>query len=89
MEKFIIDGQYGKLLAANNIDLQAVLKTADLPIDTFVHSTLKLSETEYFKMLNAIDEVAGDPYFPLNWLNQMIWKHSPHQFWLHFVAKMA
>ena len=26
MEKFVIDGQYGKLLAANNIDPQLVLR---------------------------------------------------------------
>lgn len=65
MEKFIIDGQYGKLLSANGVDLQQVLRRAELPIDTFAHPQLKLTEPEYFKMLEAVDEVAADPMLPI------------------------
>lgn len=65
MKKFVIDGQYGKLLAANNIDPKLVLRQADLPIDTFAHQFPKLSEADYFKMLETIDEIAKDPMLPI------------------------
>lgn len=65
MEKFVIDGQYGKLLAANNIDPKLVLRQANLPIDTFAHQFPKLNEDEYFRMLEAVDEIAGDPMLPI------------------------
>ncbi|MCR5525731.1 MAG: AraC family transcriptional regulator [Lactobacillus sp.] len=64
MEKFIIDGRYGKLLAANGIQPQAVLAKANLPMDTFAHEYLKLSESEYFAMISAINEVTDDPLLP-------------------------
>lgn len=61
MEKFIIDGRYGKLLAANGIDPRSVLNKASLPLDTFAHKSLKLTEKEYFTMIAAIDELTADP----------------------------
>lgn len=64
MEKFIIDGCYGKLLAANGINPQEILRIAKLPVDTFAHQQLKLTEQEYFAMINAIDSVTEDPLFP-------------------------
>lgn len=64
MEKFIIDGRYGKLLAANGINSQEILRIAKLPVDTFAHQQLKLTEQEYFAMINAIDSVTEDPLFP-------------------------
>ena len=65
MEKFIIDGRYGQLLLANGIDPSTVLKTAGLPIDTFTHQTIKLTETDYFKMVAAIDSLSTDPLLPV------------------------
>lgn len=65
MEKFVIDGQYGKLLAANNIDPQLVLRQAELPIDTFAHQFPKLSEAQYFRMLETVDKIARDPLLPI------------------------
>lgn len=64
MEKYIIDGRYGKLLAANGIDPQEILRIAKLPVDTFAHQQPKLSEQEYYAMINAIDAVTDDPLFP-------------------------
>ncbi len=64
MEKFIIDGRYGKLLAANGIKPQMVLTKANLPLDTFAHESLKLSEEQYFAMISAIDEIVNDPLLP-------------------------
>lgn len=65
MEKFIIDGQYPELLKAHGIDSQKVLKKAGLPIDTFAHPHPKLSEEQYFKMLDIIGKLSGDPMFPI------------------------
>ena len=65
MEKFVIDGQYGKLLADNHIDPKLVLRQANLPMDTFAHHFPQLSETDYFKMLEAVDEISGDPMLPI------------------------
>lgn len=64
MEKFIIDGRYGKLLAANGVDPHAVLIKADLPRNTFDHETIKLTEKEYLTMIEAIDELTHDPLMP-------------------------
>ncbi|HJF54603.1 MAG TPA: AraC family transcriptional regulator ligand-binding domain-containing protein [Limosilactobacillus coleohominis] len=64
MEKFIIDGLYGKLLAANGIKPQMVLTKANLPLDTFAHESLKLSEEQYFAMISAIDQITTDPLLP-------------------------
>ena len=64
MEKFIIDGRYGQVLMANGINPSAVLKGAGLPIDTFAHQRLKLTEADYFKMIDSIDSLAENPLLP-------------------------
>lgn len=64
MEKFIIDGRYGQVLIANGINPSAVLKAAGLPIDTFAHQRLKLTEADYFKMIDSIDSLAENPLLP-------------------------
>lgn len=63
MKKFIIDGRYGQLLAANGLNPHEVLKKAQLPIDTFAHHHLKLSPKQYFKLMDAIDQLCDDPLF--------------------------
>ena len=64
MEKFIIDGRYGQLLAAYGVQPQEVLTKAKLPVDTFSHESLRLSESEYFAMISAINDVTDDPLLP-------------------------
>ncbi len=64
MEKFIIDGRYGQLLAANGVQPQEILTKAKLPVDTFAHERLRLSESEYFAMISAINDVTDDPLLP-------------------------
>lgn len=70
MEKFVIDGQYGRLLETNRIDPKQVLRRAGLPIDSFAHQKLKLSEAEYFRMLETIDQLAHDPLLPITLVKQ-------------------
>ncbi len=59
----MIDGQYEKLLVANQLDPKKVLQIAKLPRDTFAHQHLKLTEQEYFALINAIETLANDPLF--------------------------
>ena len=49
---------------ANGINPSAVLKGAGLPIDTFAHQRLKLTEADYFKMIDSIDSLAENPLLP-------------------------
>ena len=65
MEKYIIDGRYGQLLLANGIDPSTVLKAAGLAIDTFTHQTIKLTESDYFKLVRTIKALTTDPLLPV------------------------
>lgn len=58
MKRFIVDGQYKYLLSRNNIDVSKVLKRAQLPENLFSHDQIKLTEKEYYKLMNAISEQA-------------------------------
>lgn len=66
MGKYTVDGQYGKLFEANHIDLEAVLRQAGLPMDTFETQSLELSEEEYFRIFDALETVADDPVLSVN-----------------------
>ena len=70
MEKFVIDGQYGKLLSSNGVDLRQALQRAGLPMDTFAYQHLKLTEDEYFKMLKAVGDITADPMLPIKLVQQ-------------------
>ena len=61
MEKFIIDGRYSELLRANHLEPTQVLRQAQLPIDTFAHTHLKLTAQEYFALIKAIEKSSDDP----------------------------
>ncbi|WP_373842520.1 helix-turn-helix domain-containing protein [Limosilactobacillus sp.] len=61
VENFIIDGQYQKLLTKYGININQVLKLAELPADTFAHHQIRLGERQYFDLLDAIEQVAADP----------------------------
>lgn len=60
MKKFIVDGQYGQLLKQNNIDVTKVLKVAKLPENLFANESVRMSENEYYSLMNAIDSQNTD-----------------------------
>lgn len=59
MKKFVIDGEYRKLLEQSGIDAAQVLQIAQLPQNTFEHQRIQLKEKQYYQLMNAIDEVTG------------------------------
>lgn len=65
MNHFIVDGRYKDLLEYQGIDVSVVLKKAGLPENALNHKTPTMKEVEYYRFLEAIDEVADDPGMPV------------------------
>lgn len=60
MKKFIVSGQYQQLLQQNHMDVQKVLRAAQLPDNLFIRDQIQLSEAAYYRLLNAISDQAPD-----------------------------
>lgn len=60
MKQFIVDGQYNQLLKQNGFDIGKVLKTARLPENLFTCEQIKLTESEYYALMNAIENQSSD-----------------------------
>ncbi|PWG00390.1 helix-turn-helix domain-containing protein [Levilactobacillus bambusae] len=60
MKKFIVDGQYAQLLQHNHFAVDKVLKRAKLPENLFTQHTIRLTEPEYYSLMNAIEAQAPD-----------------------------
>lgn len=54
MNRFIVDGQYGALLAANGIDVRQALLRADLPGDLFDTDQLTIPEQDYYRFFETL-----------------------------------
>lgn len=54
VKKFIISGQYSQLLKQNNFDVRKILKSARLPENLFTHEQIRLNESEYYALMNAV-----------------------------------
>lgn len=65
MKKYIIDGQYSELLAHHGIDIEAVVKKAQLPEDIFSHESITLSEEQYYGFLDAVSQMSDDDAFAI------------------------
>ena len=65
MNKFIIDGRYADMLAWHGLDIEAVLRKAQLPGDVFKHKTVTMSEENYFRFLDAVGSLMEDPALPI------------------------
>ena len=65
MERFIIDGRYSDLLNYFGINVEEVLRKAQLPGDIFRHKTVTMSEESYFRFLNTVGSVITDPELPI------------------------
>lgn len=61
MNHFLVDGQYKTLLKASWIDVGEVLKKAELPEDILNHSSITMTEAQYYRFLAAIDGASGQP----------------------------
>lgn len=65
MNRFIIDGRYADMLAWHGLDIEAVLRKAQLPGDAFKHRTVTMSEEKYFRFLDAVGSLMEDPALPI------------------------
>lgn len=66
MNKFVINGQYKQLLKQNDFDVSKVLKGAKLPENLFTHDQIRLTEQEYYTLMNEIAKQAANPLTLLN-----------------------
>lgn len=60
MKQFIVDGQYNQLLKQNGFNIGKVLKAARLPENLFTREQIKLTESEYYALMNAIESQSPD-----------------------------
>lgn len=65
MTRFVLDGRYGDLLKYYGINIEEVLRKADLPGDVFNHRTPTMTEEQYFRFMETIGSVLTDPQMPV------------------------
>lgn len=65
MEKYILDGQYGKYLAMIGIRVGEALKAAGVPEDLFSRKKPVLEETDYYRFIDAVGKQITDPRLPI------------------------
>ena len=66
MKKFVVNGQYQQLLKQNGFDIDKVLRAAKLPENLFTHEQIRLTEQEYYTLMNIIENQATDRQTLLN-----------------------
>ena len=65
MQKYILDGRYKDLLQYHGINVEEVLKKAQLPGDALNHRTPTMSEEGYYRFMTAIEELSDDDALPI------------------------
>ncbi len=65
MKNYILDGRYKDLLQYHGIDVEAVLKKAQIPTDALNHRTPAMSEESYYRFMKAIGELSDDDALPI------------------------
>ena len=65
MNYFILDGRYKDLFKLFDLDIGTILKKARLPEDILNHNSIRISEKEYYKLLEAVEEISKDPELPI------------------------
>lgn len=66
MNRFIVDGRYSDLLKYYGINIEEVLRKADLPGDIFSHRTPTMTEEQYFRFLETLGSFMTDPQMPID-----------------------
>ena len=65
MDRYILDGQYGKYLEMIGIRVGEALKTAGVPEDLFSRKKPVLDEADYYRFMNAVGRQITDPSLPI------------------------
>lgn len=65
MKNYILDGRYKDLLQYHGINVEEVLKKAQLPGDALNHRTPTMTEEGYYRFMTAIGELSDDDALPI------------------------
>lgn len=65
MDKYVLDGQYGKYLEMVGIKVGEALKAAGVPEDLFSHKKPVLDEVDYYRFMDAVGNQVQDPTIPI------------------------
>ena len=65
MQKYILDGRYKDLLQYHGINVEEVLKKAQLPGDALNHRTPTMTEEGYYRFMTAIGDLSDDDALPI------------------------
>lgn len=65
MDKYILDGQYGKYLEMLGVHVGEALKKAGVPEDLFSHRNPVLDERDYYCFMEAVASQVTDPQLPV------------------------
>lgn len=61
MDRFAVDGQYGKFLASFGIRVEEAMKKAGVAEDIFSHKIPTMSTAEYYRFMDALGALANNP----------------------------
>lgn len=65
MDKYILDGQYGKYLEMIGVHVGEALKSAGLAEDLFSRKKPVLDEADYYRFMEAVGSQITDPQLPI------------------------
>lgn len=65
MKRFILDGRYGDLFKYYGINLEEVLRKADIPEDIFCRKSFAMTQEEYFRFMESVGSFAKDSEIPV------------------------
>ena len=65
MNRYILDGRYKYLLQYHGINVEEVLKKAQLPGDALNHRTPTMTEEGYYRFMTAIGDLSDDDALPI------------------------
>ena len=71
MRNYQVDMRWTLLLEQVGLPAQDILRVAGLPLDLFQRDNASVNSVEYFRLWRAMEEVSGDPMFPLNIVTAM------------------
>lgn len=65
MKRFPLEKNYSFLLESHGVSTEEVLRRARLPQDLFLHETPSVSAQEYYRFMEAIDDLVTDADLPI------------------------
>lgn len=66
MKKYIIDGEYGRLLEMHGMKLSEILKKAELPAGIFTSDRVMMTSDEYKRFMDTIGMFVSEPEIFIN-----------------------